>query len=534
MRLNKVSKILVLFVFLLHITTTKSQISPGELSQPHATLEGVSNCTQCHSVAKQVTNAKCLACHKEIQTRITAKKGYHSSSEVRGKTCASCHNEHHGRNFKLIKFDKNKFNHALSGFILKGKHAKTECKECHKPAFISDPTLKKHPNTFLGLQQTCLSCHDDYHQGKMSKNCAECHNFDSWKNAKAFDHNKTKFPLLGKHKALKCEQCHKTELINGKPAQKFTGLVFNNCTGCHKDAHDNRFGQNCKQCHTEESFHTIKGMNKFDHDKTDFKLVGKHKLVSCKSCHKTTLTAPLKHDRCTDCHTDYHKGQFAVNGKSPDCNQCHSMFGYTPSEFTIEKHNQTKFKLEGGHLATSCTQCHKKDIKKDWSFRKVGEKCVDCHTNVHKGFISEKYIPKDDCTVCHTVNNWKTVSFDHSKTNFKLDGEHAKQTCAACHYPKDEKLGKVQKFKGMSTDCEACHKDTHAGQFAENGKTNCSKCHGTDKWENSKFDHNTSRFKLDGKHVDVKCVECHKPVTNQKGTYIEYKFDSIDCSKCHS
>jgi len=529
------STLLYIFCSLLLLLNLQAfgQISPGELSQPHAQLEGVKNCTQCHSVGKQVTTAKCLACHKEIQANMTAKKGYHASAEVRAKACASCHNDHHGRNFKMIKFDKHTFNHALSGFLLKGKHAKIECNACHKAAFIKDPNLKKNLNTYLGLQQNCLSCHDDYHQGKMSKNCAECHHYDNWKNAKAFDHSKTKFPLLGKHKNLKCEECHTIEIVNGKPAQKFTGLVFNNCTGCHKDVHDNRFGQNCKQCHTEESFHTIKGMSTFNHDKTAFKLIGKHKTVSCKACHKKSLTAPIKHERCTDCHADYHKGQFAVDRKSPDCNQCHNEYGYLPSQYSIEQHNQTKFKLEGGHLATSCAQCHKKDAKKDWAFRNIGSQCVDCHTNVHKGLMTEKYILKEECTQCHTVVSWSSVNFDHSQTNFKLEGAHAAISCAACHYPKNDKGLKVQKFKGMESACETCHKDVHAGQFAVNGKTDCSKCHGVDKFENSKFDHNNARFILDGQHINVKCMECHKEIVTEKGKFVEYKFNDITCTKCH-
>mgnify|MGYP000323615310 CR=1 FL=1 len=333
------------------------------MSKAHAHLEGASNCTQCHAVGNKVTREKCLACHKEIKDNNAANKGYHASNEVKGKNFAACHNDHHGRNFQLIKFNKKTFNHALTGFTLKGQHAKEECASCHKPEHISDPKLKKKASTYLGLSQKCLSCHDDYHQSKMSANCTECHSFDSWKNAKAFDHSKTKFPLLGKHLSVKCIECHKTELVNGKKVQKFSGLKFANCTACHEDVHKNKFGQDCKKCHTEESFHFNKGMKAFDHDKTDFKLVGKHKVVDCKQCHKTSLTAPLKHDKCMDCHKDYHNGEFVKKNANPDCNQCHTNDGFTPSTYTLEKHNASKFPLEGAHLATSCTACHKKDGK---------------------------------------------------------------------------------------------------------------------------------------------------------------------------
>lgn len=527
----KIHKILLLFGILFFLGyNVSAQISPGELSKAHADLEGVSNCTKCHDIGNKVTNAKCLDCHKEIKANIANRKGYHASSDVRGKNCSSCHNDHHGRDFKMIILNKKTFNHSKTGFILKGEHAQQECTACHKSENIRDPKLKKKTSTYLGLNQECLSCHDDYHQGKLSSKCTECHNFNSWKNATGFDHNKTKFPLLGQHREVACIDCHKIEIVNGKKTQRFNGLQFANCTACHKDVHDNKFGQDCKRCHTEESFHFNKGMKAFDHDRTNFKLIGKHKLVDCKQCHKGSLTAPLKYKNCKDCHKDYHKGEFARNGISPDCNQCHNNDGWSPSTFTIEKHD-LKFKLEGAHLATSCVACHKKD--NHWTFRKMGKRCVDCHKNEHKGFIENKFMPNEDCTICHSVNNWKEISFDHDKTGYKLEGEHARIACSECHYGKNEKGQRTQQFAGTAKECSSCHKDSHAGQFEVNGKTDCSKCHGSDKWENSKFDHNTSRFKLDGAHATVKCEECHKPVMNEKGKYIQYKFDNIACATCH-
>ena len=56
----------------------------------------------------------------------------------------------------------------------------------------------------------------------------------------------------------------------------------------------------------------------------------------------------------------------------------------------------------------------------------------------------------------------------------------------------------------------------------------------TENWVKTKYDHNTSRFKLDGAHATVECKECHKEVTDSKGKYVQYKFKSIECSNCHS
>jgi len=521
-------------LFFLCISQVTAQISPGDLSNAHAYLEGVNNCTKCHDVGNKVTRAKCLACHQIIKTNIQAKKGYHASAEVTGKECVVCHNEHHGKTFQIIRFDKKTFNHNKTGFELKGVHARKDCNSCHKVDFIKDTRLKTKPSTFMGLNQACLNCHEDFHKGSMSRKCNTCHTFESFKKGTVFNHNSTRFPLLGKHKTVNCDKCHITEMINGKPVQKFRGLEFSNCTACHKDIHENKFGQNCRKCHNEESFRIVKGMKTFDHDKTDFKLIGKHAFLACKSCHKTSLTAPVKHDHCTSCHTDYHKGDFAKNGISPDCNQCHSNNGFTPSQYTVENHNLTKFPLEGAHLATSCKACHQKQGK--WSFRNMGSNCIDCHTNVHKGFIQDKYIVNNNCSACHKVSGWKNITFDHNKTNFKLDGSHARQQyCSECHYTLNEKGVRVQQFKGLSTDCASCHKNNHVGQFDVNGKTDCTKCHETTtNWTKTKFDHNTSRFKLEGAHAQVKCNECHKEKTDEKGKYIQYKFKGIECSNCHS
>ena len=55
-------------------TKTEAQISPGELSSAHSNLEGMSNCTKCHSLGSQIGNKECLNCHTEIKKLIDTKK----------------------------------------------------------------------------------------------------------------------------------------------------------------------------------------------------------------------------------------------------------------------------------------------------------------------------------------------------------------------------------------------------------------------------------------------------------------------------
>jgi len=522
---------LILLLYIFFGGNALAQISPGELCNDHAFLEGTSNCSKCHTPGGQSTKVKCLECHKEIASNIAHNKGYHAQSIVRRNECSVCHNEHHGRNFEIIRFEEKKFNHAITGFPLKGVHRKQTCHKCHSPEFIKNPVLKKREGTHLGLNPECLNCHADYHQGKLSAKCADCHSFESFKIATGFDHNATRYPLLGKHITTPCLDCHKFEIINGKKTQKFTGIAFSKCTDCHKDRHNNKFRQNCQECHTEETFRFNKGMKAFDHDKTDFKLIGLHKQVECKYCHKGSLTAPLKSDQCQDCHADYHKGDFEKKGVKPDCNTCHNnVEGWSSTTYTLEDHNKTNFKLQDAHSAVSCVPCHKK--ASGFRYKGIGTECVDCHKNVHKGFIEERFYPKEDCSKCHNVVNWKGVGFDHTQKNFKLDGAHLKIECAACHYVRDSKSFLTQVFQGQTHVCVGCHKDVHMGQFESLGK-GCEVCHSTDNWKIANFDHNTSRYKLDGEHKNVACKACHKPISDTKGKYIQYIFSSFECIDCH-
>ena len=195
----------ILILFLVFLTGNAfAQISPGELSKAHAHLEGLTNCTKCHVLGEKETTSKCLACHKEIKNLIDEKKGYHASSDVQGEKCASCHGEHFGRDFQLVHFDENSFEHDITGYKLIGKHSEIKCAECHKPALINTNISQKKGSTYLGLGTECLSCHDDFHQNTLSKECTICHNQEKFRPASLFNHAKSEFPLIGKHQNVDC------------------------------------------------------------------------------------------------------------------------------------------------------------------------------------------------------------------------------------------------------------------------------------------------------------------------------------------
>ena len=524
----------------LHITLTfifvaimaEAQISPGDLSNAHGEMEGILNCTKCHVLGGEVSNAKCLDCHQDLKIRVDQKKGYHASDEVNNKNCASCHSDHYGRDFEMVRFNEEDFKHQLTGYELTGQHERIDCRQCHTADLIADSDLKKNKGTFLGLETECISCHEDVHQKTLSQDCASCHTVEAFSPPANFDHNNTAFALVGQHRNVACIDCHRIEKRDGKDFQRFTNLSFQNCTACHEDIHDNKFGNNCKECHSEQSFSVAGYSKNFDHNMTGFKLIGGHRYVDCKQCHVTNFTNPLPHNRCSSCHLDYHKREFVRNRVSPDCAECHTVNSFSGSLYTIEKHNESNFPLEGAHLATPCFACHRQTTR--WSFNGIGERCVDCHEDVHAGYIDEKYYPNQSCESCHDVSQWQENHFDHSLTNFELVGAHTSLECMACHGTDEtNNRNTYQNFQNLSMECIGCHDDVHRQQFLRDGVTYCLDCHSFESWASIHFDHNKTAFKLDGKHAEAECASCHKEVEEQGEIFVFYKIKNFECKDCH-
>lgn len=530
MRLNIFKSFTYFFSFIaLFSFRISAQISPGDLTNAHTNLEGISNCTKCHELGQQVNNSKCLDCHTEIKSRINSGSGYHSSSEVKGKNCSGCHSEHHGRNFRIVNFNPNNFDHKKTGFSLTGKHSQADCKECHKSDFISDNNLKKRKNTYLGLSENCIPCHEDYHQKTLGVNCSSCHNTETFKPAAKFDHSTAAFKLTGAHQKVQCISCHKIEMKNGKEFQTFKGIPFQNCISCHKDVHNGSFGQNCSSCHVTASFKQINSAA-FDHSRTKFPLVGKHKLVSCNNCHRAPSGFKMKFDLCTDCHTDFHKAQFVVENRTQTCSDCHNENGFRPSTFTIERHNKSKFQITGAHLATPCESCHYQ--QNTWHFKGTGIDCISCHENIHINELKSEYLPENKCSVCHRTESWNTISFDHNQTNFPLQGKHSSAGCGNCHRKEIDNTIKII-FKSVRKECESCHKDIHFGQFKVEGISDCSRCHSFENWKPEKFDHNKTKFNLEGAHKNIECSKCHPQIEMSSNTFIKFKLEDFKCAACH-
>jgi hypothetical protein len=483
--------------------TVERLLSPGPLSRVHAGLEA--RCSACHlAFTPLAERGKCKSCHEEVARDVRQRTGFHGRTDgVRRAQCRTCHLEHRGRVQSLIDLRQAKFDHQKSDFPIGGKHRAVQCRSCHLPAVPfraaplacvacharddehrgrfgrncaschSDagwkiirafdhgvtrfPLTGAHQKTpcagchvgrrYRDTPRECVACHlkDDVHKGTNGRDCASCHSPISWKGAR-FDHDRTRFPLVGRHAAVACASCHGARKERPRPPMT--------CIACHRqdDVHRGANGTACATCHSPLSW---KGAI-FDHDRaTRFALRGAHRRVPCAACHVRPVASFKPPMACVGCHQrkDVHRGALGR-----DCANCHSNDRWKPA--ATFSHARTRFPLAGAHVRVTCASCHR-----DKSFRAAGTSCASCHADtVHKG----RFGSPAKCAACHSTANWTAASFDHSVTRFPLTGRHARLLCTACHV-------RPARTVKLSTSCVACHKadDPHEGRFG----TRCETCH---------------------------------------------------------
>lgn len=285
-------------------------------------------------------------------------------------------------------------------------------------------------------------------------------------------------------------------------------------------------------------------------------------IVNCTKCH--TIGSGVPDAKCLDCHKEiqkliqlkkgYHSSS-EVNSKT--CINCHS--DHHGNDFNMVKleekkynHKLTGYNLVGAHQKLDCKKCHKPEFikvdkiaKKKGTYLGLGQKCLDCHQDYHKGTLSEK------CLDCHNMDKFKPADkFNHDNSKFKLKGAHIRTKCVSCHEINKVEGKQFQKFTGLKfSNCIDCHKDVHDGKFGQN----CIKCHNINSFKqlnsNNGFNHNLTNFPLQGKHLNVECKSCHKlnsytsklkfenckdcHVDFHKGQFIKDDKNS-DCKDCHS
>jgi hypothetical protein len=413
-------------------------VMPGPLIEGHAKLE--KNCSACHEpFSRQSQSRLCLDCHKDVAADRRGGRGYHARNpDASKKECSHCHTDHKGRAFDVIQLNRETFNHAYTNFALVGAHKRATCDGCHaKNAKYREAAGR------------CFDCHksQDPHKGRLGEKCESCHVEKGWRRVKAFDHGRTRFPLVGAHRNVACGRCHVGERYKDLPTT---------CYSCHRfqDHHAGRYGERCETCHTSTTWQTIY----FDHSKlTKFPLRGAHAKVQCAACHTGDLYRDRLSTSCVSCHgrDDPHKGQLGRN-----CGQCHNENGWRQK--VAFDHDLTRFPLVGLHAAVPCEECHRTQ-----SFKDAPTRCAACHVDAHHaGRLGS------NCAVCHNPNGWARWLFDHDlQTSYPLTGSHRGLQCHACHTA--AAAAKVT----APTACYGCHSgdDAHQGSF---GRA-CERCHNT-------------------------------------------------------
>ncbi len=540
-------------------TAAHGQGSPGPLTASHAKIDGPTNCQLCHNGPTALDENKCLNCHahNDLRSRIRAGKGFHASSKVRGtgKKCWHCHLDHKGRGFDPMGWSgiggKNAFDHAWTGWRLKGKHRSLDCTKCHK---------KRNPvgiRTYLGEKKICGSCHkqDQPHKfksGTRNMRCERCHTESVWKPPKRrldFDHNKKSdaaMPLEGSHVAVSCKKCHPRARFNLGRSRP------DNCIHCHKTNHKGHMFDKkpCTWCHSPK-FRSLARFT-FNHKaRTRFDLAGSHGKLNCYKCHTKKLGFRKPNRACEQCHAkdNKHGTRFNAFGNPPRCSTCHPSSSWKPSRFN---HNRrTRFKLTGKHrTTTNCRKCHRgrspRDFEKFTSLvsRRGKTACMSCHRHKTAHFKNGKpQYNNNQCLNCHksagkiTITKKAVRLYHGPKSRFPLIYNHKRVKCIQCHVN--------DSYTNTPRECGArCHDDSlHKGSLGDK----CSDCHQPGRWKAVFFDHtDDTKWPLKGLHKTVpKCEDCHparlysKTPTNCGAKGCHAKDDAHKgrlgnkCEKCH-
>ena len=572
--------------------------APGEIHAAHARVDGLAGpgeCAQCHGGWTTSMSNACLECHSTIQAHLDGGIGLHGVlGDVAAENCAACHAEHHGASFQSVNDlsfaragieDRLGFDHSAVGFDMAGKHLEAECSACHE--HVDAVIVPEGAHRYIGLNQSCASCHEDPHAGQLSDTCSVCHTQAAF-GEHIFTGHASFLPLTGGHAGLDCRACHEAESEHSLEAlrgPKTSRPTPRNCASCHGQPHQESFvlgaaasqgtavhalatglARNalCSGCH--QPHHTTfaedaTSITAEAHAASGFELALPHDSLSCGSCHKAGAPYAERYpgrsaEQCSACHQDPHAGQFAglafvaaadLAGGAVDrqgCIVCHARTHFAPHAFGVEAHAQTALPLEGAHAGAECAACHAQTRVTGSPVRQfhgTPSKCDQCHGDAHAGYFDETLSgaresapePKHgDCALCHSPSAFSPAfspdgDFNHGFwTRYALEGSHASAECTSCHARSPEPDENGRTFGRVHQI------------YGE--VTGCNTCH-TDVHEGL-FDRKGLSAEVQGRED---CARCHSPVTFRSlphgfdhGKWTGWRLDGAhaeaDCTACHA
>lgn len=241
--------------------------------------------------------------------------------------------------------------------------------------------------------------------GKDTK-CSACHTTESWGDVK-FIHERTGFPLTGKHEKVTCRKCHPGD---------FQEPIGRACSSCHRDVHAGYAGIHCESCHDAQGW-----KSRFDtdaHRRTNFPLQGRHALIPCEECHGDRRDRSFARPT-VDCAVCHQQDLARANSTGVShlyfpgfpnlaCLQCHSWWRWSPGSFP--GHDRC-FPIDAGnHAGIGCTRCHGNLLPNPLEIRSCSSTpwplCFSCHggcsavTPEHTG-VSNFTCSDQRCYQCH-------------------------------------------------------------------------------------------------------------------------------------
>lgn len=536
--------------------------SPGPVTAAHALVEelaGGTSCSSCHGGVFSGMTDSCLECHAPIADQLEADEGLHGLliEQAEAERCALCHSEHHGAEFALVNAasfsragipDPTAFDHAALGFEMKGRHLELDCAECHVNADVD--VLPEGEHRFLGLDPSCVRCHEDPHEGRMVRDCSDCHSQSSFEELHFVRHDR-RLALVGGHRGQDCRTCHAEDDERSLEAlaRGLRGRAPRDCATCHESPHTDAFvakvaerrglgqGASCATCHLESH--------------TQFHGDGAPEELSQREQRRRSQ-------------------RLAKGAPRP----AHPTSLFLADQVLPRLHAASGFGLKAPHDGLDCSVCHDPGLA-EFDARHPGRRpgaCSACHDDPHGGQFEAGRFAGRECTACHARTHFEPHEFDverHAKTAFPLLDSHATTDCASCHLVPDRGFGDILEprvFRGTEGRCEDCHEDAHMGAFesalsalaAPSTAGSCAECHlstsfdevllealgagaGADaRGAGMPFEHaRWTGFTVQGAHAQGSCEACH-PRSEHPDAFgrrfgrVEEHFGVVDgCETCH-
>ncbi len=277
----------------------------------------------------------CGGCHRDVHAGqfATPQDALGASGAgLPAKPCGDCHD--------ASAWTPSKLDHRATRYPLEGIHTTLACDACHPKTTLRDGSTATRYR--LGYF-TCSSCHASPHPSAAftrTVECNACHATTGWPmaataatnpDAAAFDHDRTRLPLRGSHRATACTQCHAGA---AKPATA--------CEGCHRDPHQGRTQGACAECHNAVAWTATQELEQ--HRRTRMPLTGRHAVIECNACHTRQSGERTWTDLPTDCYA-CHAGEYhsatpphqgdpndpSVQPFSRECGLCHTAIAWSPA-----------------------------------------------------------------------------------------------------------------------------------------------------------------------------------------------------------